>query len=117
MATVKFLLQIYTAPSTLPSTPAEGETLINEYNAFTQSIVESGELVAGEQVDRPHNAVSVRVRSGSTSTTPGPFAETPEQLGGFYVVDVKDIDRAIELAARIPNARTGTVEVRPIIGA
>jgi hypothetical protein len=114
---MKFLLQIYTAPSTLPSSPAEGEALMAEYNAFTQSIVESGELVAGEQVDRSNAAVSVRVRSGKRSTTAGPFAETAEHLGGFYVVDVKDRDRAVELAAKIPNARTGTVEVRPIVGA
>ena len=113
---MKFLLQIYTAPSTLPSTPADGEALMAEYSAFTQSIIESGELVAGEQVDRPTSAVSVRVRGGKRSTTTGPFAETVEHLGGFYVVDVKDVDRAVELAAKIPNARTGTVEVRPVVG-
>jgi hypothetical protein len=113
---MKFLLQIYTSPATLPASPAEGEALLAEYNAFTQSIVASGEMVTGEQVDRAESAVSVRVRGGERTTSPGPFAETVERLGGIYIVDVKDRDRAVELAAQIPNARTGTVEVRPIVG-
>jgi hypothetical protein len=112
---MKFLLQIYTAPSTLPTSVAEGEALMAEYNAFTQSIVDSGELVAGEQVGRADSAVSVRVRNGKAATTNGPFAQTAEHLGGFYIVDVKDIDRAVEVAAQIPNARNGTVEVRPVV--
>jgi hypothetical protein len=112
---MKYLLQIYAAPSTVPTSQAEGEALMAEYNAFTQSIIDSGELVAGEQVARPDSAVSVTVRDGKTATTNGPFAETAEGLGGFYIVDVKDIDRAVELAAKIPNARNGTVEVRPIV--
>jgi hypothetical protein len=112
---MKCLLQIFTAPSALPSSQADGEALIAEYQAFTQSILESGEFVAGEQVDRSHSVVSVQVRNGQIARTAGPSANPAEHLGGFYIVDVKDIDRAIELAAEIPNARTGTVEVRPVI--
>jgi len=112
---MKYLLQIYTAPTRLPSTQDEGEALIAAYNAFTESIVESGELVIGEQVDRAAGTVSVQVRDGQISTTEGPFTGPGEHLGGFYIVDAKDVNRAIELAAKIPNAQTGTVEVRSLV--
>src|SRR5262245_24799214 len=112
---MKYLLLIHDDPTTWPADPAEGEKIYAEYMAFTNDILESGEMQAGNQLQPVDTATSVRVREGRTTTTDGPFAETREVLGGYYLVDVKDLDRAIELAARIPAARTGTVEVRPIV--
>src|ERR1044071_4179455 len=83
-----------------------------EYGRFTAEILESGEFVAGDPLEGIDTATTVRVRDGKRSTTDGPFAETKEVLGGYYIVDVKDLDRAIELASQIPGARTGVVEVR-----
>jgi hypothetical protein len=94
--------------------PNRTEDLTPEYMTFTQSIVESGEIVGGDKLEGPETATSVRVRDGRATTTDGPFVETKEVLGGYYVVDVKDLDRALELAAQIPSARYGGVEVRPI---
>ena len=109
---MKYILLITNDPSQFD--PANAEKLHAEYMAFTQEILDSGEMVAGEPLEGPETATCVRVRNGKTSTTDGPFAETKEVLGGFYIVDVKDLDRALEIAARIPDARTATVEVRPI---
>jgi hypothetical protein len=106
---VKYLLLI----ADDPGAPAD-ENVIKEYAAFTEGIVASGEMAGGERLHGVESATSVRVRNGRTVATDGPFAETKEQLGGYYIVDVTDLDRALELAARIPAARTGVVEVRPI---
>jgi len=111
---VKYMLLIYGDPASGPTTQAEGEKLMAEYMTFTQSIVDSGEMVAGDALQGVDTATSVRVRNDQTTTTDGPFAETREHLGGYYVVDVKDLDRAIEIAARVPGAGTGVVEVRPV---
>ncbi len=111
---MKYMLLINVDPSTWPEDPAEGQKIFDEYMAFTNDIVDSGELVAAEALQGTDTATSVRVRGGQVSATDGPFAETKEYLGGFYVVDVKDLDRAIELAAKIPDARTGAVEIRPV---
>jgi hypothetical protein len=94
--------------------PADLEARSAEYMKFTQSIAESGELQGGERLQDADTATTVRVRDGNVTTTDGPFAETKEVLGGYYVVDCKDLDRAIELAAQIPASRTASVEVRPI---
>ncbi len=94
--------------------PNRTEDLTPEYMTFTQSILESGEMVGGDKLEGAETATSVRVRDGRTTTTDGPFVETKEVLGGYYIVDVKDLDRALELAAQIPSARHGGVEVRPI---
>jgi hypothetical protein len=94
--------------------PNRAEDLTPEYMTFTQSILESGEMLGGDKLEGPETATSVRVRDGRTTTTDGPFVETKEVLGGYYIVDVKDLDRALELAAQIPSARYGGVEVRPI---
>jgi len=85
------------------------------YNDFTKDIVDRGLMRAGEALQPISTATTVRVRNDETLTTDGPFAETKEQLGGFYVVDCKDLDEAIETAARIPTARDGSVEVRPVM--
>ena len=110
---MKYMLLIYTDPSAF--NPADGEKLMGEYMAFTQEILDSGEMVAGDPLEAAETATSVRVRDGKRATTDGPFAETKEVLGGYYIVDVKDLDRAVELAGKIPDARTGSIEVRPVV--
>ena len=109
---MKYMLLIYTDPTTWD--PAEGDKVMGEYMAFTQAILDSGEMVAGDPLQGTETATSVRVRDSKRTTTDGPFAETKEVLGGYYIVDVKDLDRAIELAAQIPDVRRGTIEVRPV---
>jgi hypothetical protein len=99
--------------ATLP--PAEQEGWMGEYFAFSTAIQESGEMVAGDPLQGDDTATTVSVQNGDRVTTDGPFTETKETLGGYYVVDVKDLDRALELAAMIPDARTGKIEVRPLM--
>ena len=111
---MKYLLLIADDPAARPTDRAAGEKILAEYGAFTQSILESKEMVGGERLRGVDAATSVRVRNGRTLATDGPFAETKEHLGGYYVVDVPDLDRAVAVAARIPGARTGVIEVRPI---
>lgn len=93
----------------------EKGTIFQEYMAFTQGIMKSGHHRAGDALQPVSTATTVRVRNGKTVTTDGPFAETREQLGGYYLVEAKDLDEAIAIAARIPSARYGSVEVRPIM--
>jgi hypothetical protein len=107
------MLLIYGNPAEYD--PAEGDAMFQEYGAFTEAILASGEMLSGDPLQEPDTATTVRVREGKRTTTDGPFAETKEVLGGYYMVDVKDLDRAIELAAKIPGARGGSVEVRPVM--
>jgi hypothetical protein len=93
---------------------SEADAFMGEYFAFTEGIKKSGHYLGGEALQPVGTATTVRVRNGKVSTTDGPFAETKEQLGGFYLIDAKDLNDAIQVAARIPSARLGTVEVRPI---
>lgn len=94
---------------------ADMEAFTGEYFAFTDSIRKSGHHLAGEALQPVQTATTVRVRNGRLSTTDGPFAETKEQLGGFYMINAKDLNEAIQIASRIPSARTGSIEVRPIM--
>jgi hypothetical protein len=94
---------------------AESEAIMGEYFAFTEGIRSNGKLVAGEALQPTPTATTVRVRNGKISTTDGPFVETKEQLGGFYLIDATDLNEAIQIAAKIPSARFGGVEVRPVI--
>lgn len=94
---------------------AEHEKVSQEYGEFTQGIAASGHLKGGNELDRTSKATTVRVRDGKRMVTDGPFAETREQLGGYYLVEARDVDDAIALAARIPSVRWGSIEVRPII--
>ena len=89
--------------------------LLGEYRAFTEGIRKNGQYRAGDPLQPVATATTVRVRDGKTVTTDGPFAETREQLGGYYIVDAKDLDEATQIAARIPSARMGSIEVRPIM--
>ena len=93
---------------------AAGQKVLEEYGAFTQGIIQSGNFKAGDRLQPIATATTVRVRDGKTLTTDGPFAETREQLGGYYLIEAKDLDAALAIAARIPTARTGSIEVRPI---
>jgi hypothetical protein len=95
-------------------TREQGEALMREYFAFTEAIKKSGHYVGGNALKPVNTASTVRVRQGKLSTTDGPFAETKEQLGGYYLVEAKDLNDAIQVASKIPAAKTGSVEVRPI---
>jgi len=95
--------------------PADYQKLLTEYSAYTQSIVQSGNFKAGDGLQPTSTATTVRVREGKTLKTDGPFAETREQLGGYYLLEAKDLNEAIQIAAKIPGAKTGSVEVRPIM--
>jgi len=113
---MKYLLLIYENEGAWASMPeAEQGKVYQEYKAYSQSIRGSGHHLAGQALQPVSTATTVRVKNGKTLTTDGPFAETREQLGGFYMVEAKDLDEAIGLAARIPGARTGCIEVRPIM--
>src|SRR5213593_4175451 len=93
----------------------EKAALYEGYGPFTESIVKSGHFRAGAGLQPVATATTVRVRGGKTLTTDGPFAETKEQLGGYYLVEAKDLDTALAIAARIPGAKTGSIEVRPLM--
>jgi hypothetical protein len=90
------------------------KTLMDEYQEFTKGIVQSGQFKAADRLQPVATASTVRVRNGKTTTTDGPFAESREQLGGYYLVEAKNLDEAIAIAARIPTAKMGGVEVRPV---
>jgi hypothetical protein len=93
----------------------ERNTVFGEYGAFTESIRDSGNMVAGDALQPTSTATTVRIRNGETLVTDGPFAETKEQLGGYYLIEAKDADEALKIAARIPSARYGSIEVRPVM--
>jgi hypothetical protein len=111
---MQYLLLIY-GPEPDETTPPElVAAMMASYSAFTQEVRDRGAFIAAEALQPVATATTVRVRDGQTVTTDGPFAETKELLGGFYLIDVRDLDEAIELAAKIPGAREGSIEVRPI---
>lgn len=93
----------------------ESAAFMGEYGAFTEDAKKSGHYVGGNALQPVHTASTVRVRDGKVSTTDGPFAETKEQLGGYYLVEAKDLNDAVQVASRIPSAKTGSIEVRPIM--
>ena len=113
---MKYLCLIYDVERDMAAkTKAEMDALMGEYFAFTEGIRQSQHMIAGEGLQPTHAATTVRVRNGKTLTTDGPFAETKEQLGGFYLIEARDLNEAIQIAARIPSARFGSVEVRPVM--
>ena len=113
---MQYLLLIYRNEAELGKMgPADRQQMMTDYGAFTQSIVQSGHFKAGDGLQPTTTATTVRVRDGKMLTTDGPFAETREQLGGYYLVEAKDLDAALGIAARIPGAKTGSIEVRPIM--
>ena len=113
---MRYALLIYASEQEWAAQSEEQSQAVNqEYMAFTKDIIDRGLMKGGEALQSTGTATTVRVRDGETLTTDGPFAETKDQLGGFYLVDCKDLDEAIEVAAGIPDARRGSIEVRPIM--
>jgi hypothetical protein len=113
---MRYALLIYASEQDWATQSEEQAQAANqEYMAFTKDIIDRGLMKGGEALQGTATATTVRVRDGETLTTDGPFAETKEQLGGFYLVDCKDLDEAIEVAARIPDVRRGSIEVRPVM--
>ena len=113
---MQYLLLIYRNEAEQAKMDAAAlQKMRGDYGAFTQSIIQSGHFKAGDGLQPSTTATTVRVRDGKTLTTDGPFAETREQLGGYYLIEAKDLDTALEIAARIPGAKVGSIEVRPIM--
>ena len=113
---MEYMLLIYENESVMDSrSEADMGTLMAGYQAFTNSLREAGLMKAGEPLQPTPSATTVRIRNGETMTTDGPFAETKEQLGGYYLIDCENLDQALEWAAKIPTAATGSIEVRPVM--
>ena len=113
---MKYLCLIYDEEKKLGAmSKSDGDQMMAEYGAFTEDVKKSGHYLGGEALHPVQAATTVRVRNGKTSTTDGPFAETKEQLGGYYLIDAKDLNDAIQVASRIPSAKMGSIEVRPIM--
>ena len=113
---MQYMLLIYNDPHGWESmSDAERGEVFNAYGTFTAELQASGKMVAGDALQAIDTATSVRVRDGETLTTDGPFAETKEVLGGYYLIDVETLDEALDWAARIPGAAHGTIEVRPVV--
>ena len=112
---MKYLCLIYSDEKNYATmSKSDMDTLMAEYFQFTESIKKSGQYIGGEALQPVHTATTVRVRNDRMSTTDGPFAETKEQLGGFYFIEARDLNDAIQVASRIPTAKYGSIEVRPI---
>lgn len=113
---MKYLCLIYADESQgAKMTREQGQALFAEYGAFTEDIKKSGHFIGGNPLQSISTASTVRVRQGKVSTTDGPFAETKEQLGGYYLIEAKDLNEAIQIGSRIPSAKFGSIEVRPIM--
>jgi hypothetical protein len=112
---MQYLLLIYANEAEMAARDsATTQAMVAEYVEFTKGIVQAGQFKAGDRLKPTSTASTVRVRNGKIATTDGPFAETREQLGGYYLVDAKNLDEAIAIAARIPGAKIGSIEVRPV---
>jgi len=113
---MQYLLLIYdNEKAWLTMSEAKKNELNAGYMTFTREIIASGHYKGGNALTPTHTATTVRVRDNKTATTDGPFAETREQLGGYYLIEAKDLDEATKIAARIPSAKQGSIEVRPIM--
>lgn len=113
---MKYLLLIYTQEQVdMQATPEEQEANMGQYFAFSNSVREANVMVGGEALQPTATATTVRVRDDKTLVSDGPFAETKEQLGGYYLLDCDNLDEALEWAAKIPGAQHGSIEVRPLM--
>ena len=113
---MRYLCLIYDQESKWDTMPKEeADSFMGEYFSFTEDIRKNGQYLAGEALQPTPTATTVRVRNGKVSTTDGPFAETKEQLGGYYLINAKDLNEAIQVASRIPSARLGSIEIRPVV--
>ena len=111
---MQYLLLIY-QNETAPEREATRNAMFEAYGTFTKSIIASGNFKAGDALQPTSTATTVRVRDGKAATTHGPFAETREQLVGYYMIEAKDLDEATGIAARVPSAVVGSIEVRPVL--
>jgi hypothetical protein len=112
---VQYLLLIYANENETKSLGGAAlGTMLQEYGEFTKSVVQAGQFKAADRLRPVSTASTVRVRNGKVVVTDGPFAETREQLGGYYQIEAKNLDEALAVAARIPSAKLGSIEVRPI---
>lgn len=113
---MRYLLLIYTQEQAeVEATPAEQEAVMDAYFAFSREVREAGVMLGGEALQPTAKATTVRVREDKTFTADGPFAETKEQLGGYYMLECPNLGEAIEWAAKIPGAKHGSVEIRPLV--
>ena len=109
---MKYLCLVYSDEEKLHSLPESPKD--DECRAYAEALQHTGQLITGEALESVQTATTVRVRNGRLSVTDGPFAETHEQLGGYFMVDCKDLDEALRWAAKIPTAKFGSIEVRPL---
>jgi len=113
---MKYMLLIYhDEPSWEAITETERQKIYADYRKLREQLLTSGQFVTGSQLQPISTATSVRVRDGKELVTDGPFAETHEQLGGYFLIEAENLDEATSIAARIPSAKTGTIEVRPLV--
>lgn len=113
---MKYMLLLTSDPADEPTPDSEAfGPYMEEWAAYSQALVEAGAMVSGEALEGAETASTVRVRDGKRLVADGPFVESKEVVGGFYVIDVANLDEALAWAARIPNAHFGTVEVRPVV--
>jgi len=113
---MRYLCLIYDNEKSFSALPKDqSDAVMAEYGAFTQGIKDSGHYIGGNALQPTPSATTLRVRNGKVSATDGPFAETKEQLGGYYLINAKDLNDAIQVASKIPSAKYGSVEVRPIM--
>ena len=113
---MQYMLLIYDNEAGMKrATEGDQRVMMKSYREFTDSITKSGHMKAGDALQPTSTATCVRIRDGKTLTTDGPFAETKEQLGGYYLLQARDLNEAIQLASRIPGARLGSIEVRPVM--
>ena len=113
---MNYLLLIYAEEDVEPKPgTAEFKQHLEDYGAYTKEVQGKGLMVGGDALEKVSMATTVRVRDGKILTTDGPFAETKETLGGYYMLDCKDLDEAIEYAAKIPSAKLGSIEIRPVV--
>ena len=113
---MQYVALIYSDPSTIAAMPAEErDGMMGDYLAYSESLRQAGVFVDGAPLEGADTATTVRVRDGKRLTTDGPFAETREVLGGYYVLECESLDEALEHAARCPGARHGSIEVRPVM--
>jgi hypothetical protein len=112
---MRYVCLIYFDPLKVFNGSAESEALLAELGPYQEGLVASGHFVAAQPLQLPREAMTVHVRDGRMSATDGPFMETKEMLGGFVVIDARDLNEAIQVAARHPYARVGFIEVRPVV--
>ena len=111
---MQYAILIYSEPPTSEPTPEQYKEVMEAYNAYTKALVDSGAMRGGEALQDGKTATTVRIRDGKRIVTDGPFAETKEEFGGFYLVEAANLDEALEWGARCPGAQWGSIEVRPV---